>query len=79
MSSRFESWFLHFVAEHNTPAAGLGGGDQIDEGHEGLADGVGQTAWEALSVSNDNRHIGSTNVLPFRPRDAFKGNSLSVA
>jgi hypothetical protein len=79
MASRFESWFLYFVAEHNIPPPGLGGGNQINIRYEGLADDVVQTASESMSVSNDFRQVFGMNVLLFRPRETFKGNSPSVA
>jgi hypothetical protein len=79
MSSQFESWFLHFVAEHNSPLSGMGRGEKINTVFDWCLTGVVPAFPESMSVSSDNGRVCESIVLPFRPRRAFKEINLSVA
>ena len=79
MISCFENWFLHFVAEYNTDAAGSGCGERETNEYERLPVDVRQRDAELFSVLHDNLNVCGARILPFRPRSMHMGRKLSVA
>ena len=78
MSTRFENWFVHFVAEHNAPPPHVEGGElkihKCDSLQAGFLDETG-----LAMVSNKNAVFYRPNVLSFRSRGTRARNSRSVA
>ena len=78
MSTRFENWFVHFVAEHNKPAARLECGELTGHRYDSSPAGCSSETG-TVTVSNENTVFYGANVLSFSSRGTRVQNSRSVA
>ena len=70
MSTRFENWFVHFVAEHNTPAASLECGELTTHRYESFPAGCSSETGLATVSNEHTRFLRSERFVVQVSRNA---------